>query len=178
MDIVSHALWGGVGFGRSSKKMFAAACAIGALPDAIPFTVPFAAHVWNGIVTGAVFSPPRPGSGYEGIPEYVFSLYGLTHSLLVFAVVFGIAFAVLRRPPWILGAWGLHIFTDIFTHSRDFFPTPVFWPLSDATFDGVSWGTPWIFIPNLALLAAAYAWWWYRTRIERGSHGTTIAEGR
>lgn len=167
MDIASHALWGGVGFGRSSKRTFALATLIGALPDAIPFTIPFIGFLWDAIVTGAVFSPPRPGSGYDGIPEYVFSLYSLTHSLIVFFAVFALAYVILRRPPWILGAWGLHILMDIFTHSREFFPTPVFWPLSDATFDGVSWGTPSIFIPNLVFLAGAYAWWWYRARAER-----------
>lgn len=164
MDVFSHALWGGVAFGRASKRDFALATAIGALPDLIPFTIPFAHHVWNGIVTGAIISPPRPGSGYEGIPDYVFTLYSVTHSLVIFSVVFVILSLMVRRPLWILGAWGLHICMDIFTHARAFFPTPLLWPISDVTVDGTSWGTPMIFYPNLALLMIAYGVWWWRAR--------------
>jgi hypothetical protein len=65
----------------------------------------------------------------------------------------------MRKPLWEFSAWGLHVLYDIPFHERRFFPTPFLWPVSSYTFDGISWGHPLVFIPNvtaLALLAAIF----------------------
>lgn len=103
----------------------------------------------------------------ESIPEFVYSLYNITHSFIIFAVVFAIVWAIFKRPIMEMLAWPLHILVDIPTHSYQFFPTPFLWPVSDIKIDGTPWGEPWIFFPNLALLGLAYGvWYWRRTKKE------------
>ena len=63
-----------------------------------------------------------------------------------------------------MGAWGLHLVMDIFTHSDAFFPTPFLWPLSNAHFDGLPWVNPLIYIPNVLLLAVLYAWFFLKRK--------------
>lgn len=75
------------------------------------------------------------------------------------------------RPWWALGAWGLHILTDIPTHRRAFFPTPFLWPFSNYTVDAISWANPWFFFANLVALAVVYVvlglYWIRRRRFAR-----------
>jgi hypothetical protein len=88
----------------------------------------------------------------------VHDLYNVTHSLIIFLLVFLVFWAFLKRPVWELGAWGLHVLVDVPTHSYAFFPTPMLWPLFGWRFDGWQWMTPAILIPNYVLLALCYAW--------------------
>lgn len=83
-------------------------------------------------------------------------LYQLTHSIVIFFIVFAIVYLVLRRPVWEMGAWLLHIFIDIPTHSYEFYPTPFLWPFSGVMVDGISWGVPWFMILNYSLLLLVY----------------------
>ena len=162
MDIVSHGLWGGIALGRASRRSFWTAFAIGTAPDLCSFGLVFA----SGVFTRGLdfFSGLGHPPDHSLIPAYVYSLYNATHSLTVFAAVFALVWIVRGRPFMELGAWGLHIAVDIFTHSEAFFPTPFLWPLSDAHVDGVPWSDPRIFFGNVALLAATYAWFWFRRR--------------
>jgi hypothetical protein len=84
----------------------------------------------------------------------------------VFGVVFGIVWWVQKKPMMELLAWPLHILVDMPTHSSEFFPTPFLWPLSDFTINGISWGTPWIFIPNVVLIIVLYLAWYVRSRMK------------
>lgn len=156
MDIISHGLWGGVAFGRKSKRNFWTAFAIGMLPDLIAFTGPFLTNLF-GITQGPHYSDGRPDGA--SIPAYVYQLYSFSHSLVIFAAVFAIAWIFFKKPQWVLGAWGLHILIDIPSHDASFFPTPFLWPLSDFHVNGINWGNPIIFFPNLALLVLAYSAW-------------------
>ena len=162
MDIVSHGLWGGIALGRSSRRSFWTAFAIGMAPDLFSFGLLFA----NGLLAhgldffNGLGHPPDPSL----IPPYVHRLYEATHSLVVFAIVFAFVWLVRGRPFMELGAWGLHVTMDIFTHSDAFFPTPFLWPLSDARVDGVPWNRPIIFVPNVLLLVALYAWFLLRKK--------------
>lgn len=156
MDIISHGLWGGVAFGRKNKRNFWTAFAIGMMPDLFSFGILFMSNLL-GITQGPQFSKGRPDAAM--IPNYVHGLYDATHSLIIFLVVFLVVWAVRKKPQWLLGAWGLHILVDIPSHSKEFFPTPFLWPVSDFTVNGIAWGNPIIFIPNLILLAAAYSAW-------------------
>lgn len=165
MDIFSHGLWGGVALGRKSKKSFWTAFAFGVFPDAFAFGLPFSHLLLSLFRGGRGEVVIQPGVGNANIPHYVFTLYDISHSLVIFTVAFLLVWAVRKRPkriPWEMLAWGLHIVMDIFTHSDKFFPTPFLWPLSDFHVNGISWGHPAIFIPNITLLLLAYGYWWYR----------------
>lgn len=163
MDILSHGLWGGIAFGRASRKAFWLAFACGVLPDLLAFGPHFAASLWES-ARGAAPAPIGPKYGYAGIPDYIFAVYDVTHSLVVFGAVFLLAWAMRRHPLWPLAAWGLHILMDIPTHSQRFFPTPFLWPLSDFTVDGMPWGQPLILVPDVVLLALLYLWYFARRR--------------
>ena len=52
--------------------------------------------------------------------------------------------------------WLLNIITDIPSHTAQFFPTPVFHPLSDWRYDGTRWSDPSIWFSNLAVLITVW----------------------
>ena len=165
MDVVSHGLWSYVGAramnlrsdGLRVRPFLAAA--FGILPDLIAFTP---LTIWSAV---QLVSGNAHLAGHRAAEEYIArnvpwlqtlttELYGASHSLLLWAVVFGLLLAFrLRWREWF--AWLLHILVDIPTHSRESYPTPALWPLSDWTFDGVTWRSAAILIPNFVLLAIA-----------------------
>ncbi len=152
MDILSHGLWGGLAFGRKHKKSFWLAFFFGVAPDLFSFGIFFIDRL-----VGHGFTLGRPDPSI--IPEYVYHAYNVTHSLVIFTLAFLVAWFILKRPLLEMGAWAFHIVMDIFTHSDAFFPTPFLWPLSDFHVNGHSWGSPWIFFPNVALLAILYLYY-------------------
>jgi len=158
MDIISHGLYGGVAFGRTSKISYWKAFFFGIMPDLFSFGLLFAFSIL-GIASGPDFNagPPDPAS----IPQYVHSLYNVTHSLIVAGVVIGIVWFIRKKPLVEMFAWPLHMLVDIPTHSNEFFPTPFLWLVSDFHVDGVSWSNPYIFIPNILLLIALYTWFYF-----------------
>lgn len=161
MDILSHGLWGGVAFGRKNRRNFFTAFFFGLAPDLFSFGIFMTASLF-GISDHPelLAGPPDPSL----IPGYVYQLYNVTHSLIIFASVFVIASIWTRKPYWIMGGWGLHIMFDIFTHSEEFFPTPFLYPVSAYYFNGHNWGNPEIFIPNVLALVAVYAYWRYAVK--------------
>jgi hypothetical protein len=78
-----------------------------------------------------------------------------------------VVWLVRKKPLLEMGAWVLHICMDIPTHGTAFFPTPFLWPVSDLHVDGVPWSRPYIFFPNVALLAVLYAWYFFKRRRAR-----------
>src|SRR6266568_98541 len=142
MDIISHGLWGGVTVGRKSRRSFWTAFCFGVAPDLFAFGPMFANRMFiHGLdFLNKLGKPPDASS----IPAYVHGVYNVTHSLVVFAVAFAVVWLIRRKPLLEMGAWALHICMDIFTHSTAFFPTPF------------------IFIPNVVLLAVLYAWFLYK----------------
>ena len=162
MDIISHGLYGGATVGRKSKKSFWLAFFFGIAPDLFSFGI-FTAAMVLGLVSGPDWhsgGPPDPSL----VPQYVHSLYNVTHSFITFGLAFGLVWIYRKKPLMEMCGWGLHILVDIFTHSEKFFPTPFLWPISDFHVNGHSWGTPEIFIPNVILLAVIYGYWWYQKR--------------
>ncbi|MEK7520096.1 MAG: hypothetical protein AAB581_02530 [Patescibacteria group bacterium] len=168
MDIFSHGLWAGAGALALKKKIGLkinpwVAGWWGLFPDLFAFTIP-TLWILSGVLTGTLdrnaFPDPHAAEPAppDGLPmlQLASMLYNWSHSLVIFALVFGIVWFVLRRPVWELGGWLLHILADIPTHSYQFFPTPVFWPLFTWKFDGFSWGTPWFLIPDYILLAVVF----------------------
>src|SRR3990172_5489627 len=140
MDVVAHGLWGGALFCARGRKRFTRALLLGMTPDFLSLGL---FHVsrpdWIvGRLLGEI-SGPLP---LALLPSYVFYAYNVTHSLIVWTALFFLFWRLCRRPPWLLGAWALHILCDIPTHGSDYFPTPFLWPLPTPFVDGVSWATP------------------------------------
>ena len=160
MDIFSHGLYGGVAVGRRNKRDYITAFLFGIGPDLLSFGIFFIISLFS---SGAVGKPDL-----ASIPQYVFNIYDFTHSLVVFLLFFSIA--------WFLGykhfaklslAWPLHILVDMPTHDSSFFPTHFLWPISNFSIDGISWGQPIIFIPNVIILFSLYLFWYLRRRKAR-----------
>ncbi|MBI2023875.1 hypothetical protein HYT00_00550 [Candidatus Giovannonibacteria bacterium] len=162
MDIISHGLWGSLVFGRSNKKSFWKAFLFGVAPDFIPFA-PFFILMIFGFAKYPGFSTEPPVAG--AIPDYVYFLYKITHSLVIFAVVFFGAWLIKRKFFWPMAAWGIHVLLDIPTHSYKFFPTPFLWPVANFEINGIPWADPIIFFPNVLILAILYYYFFvYRKR--------------
>jgi hypothetical protein len=172
MDVLSHGLWGGIAFGRKTRRDFWIAFACGVLPDLLAFGPHFAGSIWTSL-NGGTFQPTDPQHGYAAIPAYVFLVYRVTHSLVVFLAAFLIVWTLRRRPFWPMAAWGLHIAMDIPTHSLRFFPTPFLWPLSDFTVDGIPWSRPVILLPDILLLVLLYGGFFLLRRRRRKRAGMT-----
>jgi hypothetical protein len=166
MDTLSHGLYGGVAVGRRSWRDFTAAFLFGVAPDILAFGPLFIASIFGLHHMERVAGKPDLAS----IPDYVFVIYDMTHSLVVYVFIFAVLWALGR---WTLArlslGWPLHILVDIPTHDISFFPTPFLWPISNMHVDGVSWAVPWIFVPNIILLCVLYSLWYIRTRKNRAS---------
>ncbi|UCC78268.1 MAG: hypothetical protein JSW64_08240 [Candidatus Zixiibacteriota bacterium] len=158
MDFVSHALWGGVSFGRKNNKIFLLAAGISIVPDILTEGLFFVLYLLN------IGGMPGWEQGHPNINDYPMfarNLYNITHSLVIFAIVFGLFWLASSRPIWIVAAWGLHILIDIPTHSLALFPTPFLWPISDLKVDGIGWDNPIILAIDVILLIAVYSLWLY-----------------
>lgn len=164
MDVIAHGLWGGALFYPQGGKPLIAGALIGMVPDLLSFGVFHATHpVWfTERLLGNISGPPALAS----LPPYVFHAYNFTHSLVVWVVVFLSLWALLKKPPWLLAAWLLHIVCDIPTHVMSYFPTPFFWPLPTPYVDGVPWPTPWFMAVNYATLVTVYCWLFWHCRNE------------
>lgn len=162
MDIISHGLWGGVTVGRSSRKSYWIAFLFGMAPDLFAFAPTFIGRVF----TNGFASLSRVGQKPElsEIPEYVFQLYNISHSFVVFGAVFLVVWLLRGKPMWEMCAWALHIAIDLPTHSLSFFPTPFLWPISNVRVDGHPWSDPIIFVPNVVLLLVVYSVYFLRKR--------------
>jgi hypothetical protein len=54
---------------------------------------------------------------------------------------------------------------DVFTHSADFYPSPVLYPITQRGFDGIAWNTPWFVVVNYTALVAVGVWLWVRRKL-------------
>jgi len=149
MDTLSHTLWGGGLFGfRGHIKL---ALLFGAFPDLVSFGLWLPGHVFeNGIGNG----PPDLAL----LPGWLFVSYDVTHSLLVAGAAVALAALWRRDIAFAMLSWPFHILLDVPFHAAEFFPTKIFWPLSDWIFDGIHWMNPWVWYSNLAGLAVLYLW--------------------
>jgi len=174
MDIFAHGLWAGAAYKAVNKKAkkplnVRLAGFWGVFPDLFAFTLGFAWLFGNLIFGDMSFTDlPRPDSvepaPQDTLPIFRLTsmLYSISHSAIVFLIVFGVVFLIFRRPIWELGGWFIHILLDIPTHSYQFYPTPFLWPISGWKFDGFSWGTPWFLILNYSAIIIVY--WFLRRK--------------
>ena len=147
MDTFAHGLWTYAVFHR--KKYVWLAVLFGLLPDLLSFGILFAANLVNGDLA-------RGRPALETLPTWIFASYNMTHSIIVFGFVFLIICIITKKWFWPLAAWGLHIITDVPTHSNGFFPTPFLWPISSYRFDGISWATGWFMLLNYGALMIVF----------------------
>ena len=164
MDVVAHGLWGGALFYPQARKKFIAGAVIGMAPDLLSFGVFHVTHPgWIGMrLAGEISGPPALST----LPPYVFHAYNLTHSLIVWSVVFLLLWSIMKKPPWLLAAWLLHIVCDIPTHAASYFPTPFLWPFPTPFVDGLPWSTPWFLAANYAAMFLVYCWLFFYFRPE------------
>jgi hypothetical protein len=177
MDILAHALWAGAGVTLAqrrwpvSPRTAALTVALAVAPD-LPHALPILA--WSALGAGtsaAVADYANALPGLEpALPEAVqflsHHLHCIGHSAVIAGVITALAWAW-RRSLWIpLLGWWSHIVIDVVTHSLDYYPSPVLYPITRQGFDGVAWNAPWFMALNYAALAAIYAWlfWTRRTR--------------
>jgi hypothetical protein len=171
MDIFAHGLWAAAmasGLKRIPGVRIRSAWTAwwGVFPDLFAFTLPVTQELY--LRLAGVYSYEQ--AGHRGAPhhaEWVWQLYQISHSLVVFALVFGLAALVARRPAAELLGWLLHILIDIPSHSLLFFPTPFLWPVSSFQFDGVSWANRRFMLSNYSALALAYFALWRSGRKPR-----------
>ncbi|MHB1118089.1 MAG: hypothetical protein ACYCZ7_00970 [Minisyncoccota bacterium] len=175
MDIFAHGLWAaaaakGVNNAQAKRRINVwAAMLWGVFPDLFAFSIPFMWLIWSlifGDITLANFHGGRPPigepSGTDSLWAFQLSsaLYNVSHSLVIFFVVFFGVWAYFKQARLELVGWFLHIIADVPTHTYAFFPTPVFWPIFDWKFNGFSWGVPWFMLLNYSCLLLVLAFLW------------------
>ena len=144
MDTLSHALWGKGLFGYRKYRWYS--FLFGALPDLFSFGIYFIHSIF--FSSSPVMGRPTRSE----IPEWVYSLYDISHSLVIASIIIFIAYKISKEFAFPMLAWPAHIILDFFTHSIEFFPTPILWPISDFKFDGIPWSNPIIFFTNVLLI--------------------------
>jgi len=169
MDVIAHALWAGAGVMLAqrrwaiTRRTAAATVALAVAPD-VPHLLPILG--WSAFGAGtaatvkgyAIAVPGQEPAVPPGVEWLSHNLHCVTHS----AIVAGMAALLLwmgSRSLWIpLLGWWSHIVIDVFTHSADYYPSPVLWPFTRQGFDGVAWNTPVFMALNYLALAATYLW--------------------
>jgi hypothetical protein len=112
-----------------------AAFFFGMLPDLVSLGIHFAMDLFAG-----------NGMQWHGIPDFIFVLYDITHSLAGMAVCIGLLVWWKRSLGLPILAWPLHVLTDVPTHGGGRFMTPILWPFSEAGWAGWNWWEhPWMF---------------------------------
>ena len=183
MDVLAHALWSAWPFRlanlkrkRTGKKGFNLwfAAFWGVFPDFFAFTIPILWIIF-GLLTGSFSfaNIPTPDS-MEPIANHHWAfqlanvMYSVSHSLIIFALIFLSISLIFRKPLWVMLTWLMHIIVDIPSHSYKFYPTPIFWPFSDWKFDGISWTNGWFMIINYSMILIAYAAIFYYEKKSQG----------
>ena len=145
MDTVSHAIWGKGLFGY--RKYRAYSILFGALPDLSSFGLYFLYNLTFNFSNFKFGKPP-----IETIPEWVILFYNFSHSLVISITIISFVYIFSKDFCFPMLAWPFHIFLDFFTHSIDYFPTPIFWPISDYRFNGIPWSNSYILFFNFLFL--------------------------
>lgn len=169
MDVLAHSLWAGAGVLLARRRWTvtprtaAATVALAVAPD-IPHLLPILG--WSVFGAGnaatvkgyAIAVPGQEPAVPPGVEWLSHNLHCVTHSAIVTAVTTLLLWIWLRSL-WVpLLGWWSHVVIDVFTHSVDYYPSPVLWPITRQGFDGVAWNTPLFMVLNYLALAATYLW--------------------
>ena len=169
MDVVAHALWAGAAAtwvarrdARVGRRTIAATVALAVLPDLLPIAPALVVSLGDTAplqflyahISAVPQSEPQMPAWAAGLAHH---LHCVLHSVIVAAVVSAIAWWRIPAARLPLMGWWLHILLDIPTHSGDYYPVPIFYPLTYWGFDGVAWTAPWMLALNYLALLAVYA---------------------
>ena len=157
MDTFSHTFWGLGLFGNRGFPWLAAF--FGAFPDLVSFGILFIKR----IITGEFHFGAPP---LDTIPQWVFIIYNYSHSFVIAFLIIGIVFTFHKSWAFVMLGWPFHIVLDFPFHTKAYFPTKLFWPLSSMTIDGIPWTHPAVWFPNLAGIIILFFWRW---RVKRGA---------
>ena len=165
MDTLAHALWAGLGLVAARRhvpiapRVALAAVGLAVLPD-LAHLLPLLAG-GGGWRTLADYIGATPGAEPALAPRVAMLSHHL-HCIGHSAVIAGaVTLAAWRwRRAWMipLAGWWSHIVIDVFTHSADFYPSPVLYPLTMRGFHGVAWNEPWFMALNYVALGACAIW--------------------
>jgi hypothetical protein len=178
MDILAHALWVGAGITAIhqrrpvARRTAATTVALAVLPD-LGHMLPILA--WGVLGDGSLVQLWRYAFALPGqepvmppmVAEMAHHLHCTLHSAIVAGLVTLLAWLALRRLWLPLVGWWSHIVIDIFTHSANFYPAPVLYPITQRGFDGIAWNTPWFMVLNYLALAGTGVWLWLQLRKKR-----------
>ena len=142
MDTLSHALWGKGLFGYRKYRWFS--FLFGVIPDLLSFGLYF---LFNLLINPSPMKFGKPE--LSEIPEWVFMLYDFSHSLIIATLFILIVYKINKDFCFPMLAWPFHIVLDFFTHSVQYFPTPILWPISDYRFDGIPWSNKYVILVNV-----------------------------
>ncbi len=159
MDVLSHALWTNLAFAEAPIPVRVTAIALSVLPDLIPFTPMAVKNFVARRRDSAKRNHPRPRPEEMRFSQWAYRAYDVTHSLIVFSLMFGGVWFWMQSVPWAMLGWLGHILVDIPTHTRAFFGTPILWPISNYKFDGISWGERWFMRLNYGGIIVMYAYY-------------------
>jgi hypothetical protein len=173
MDIFAHGLWAGIGVAAAAQRWPIPRCTAVAIvvlamaPDLAQLLPLIIAAVITdgGWATLAAYASALPGTE-PALPPLVALLTHHLHCTLHSAVIAGavtLACWAWTRSLWLpLLGWWSHIVIDVFTHSKDFYPAPIFYPFTQWGFDGLAWNTPWFLVANHTVIALAIVWLLWR----------------
>ena len=172
MDIVAHGAWAAVGLAwvhqrwPVPRRIAITTVAMAVLPDLLHLA-PAAAWAllddgsWTALRDYAVALPGQEPVTTPLVASLTNHLHCVMHSAVVAAVASALAWRVWRGLRlWyvpLLGWWS-HIVIDVFSHSADFYPSPVLYPFTQRGFDGLAWNTPWFMALNYASLTLSAVW--------------------
>lgn len=103
------------------------------------------------------------GVPHQYLPLFIFFVYNITHSILIWACIWLFLKFVLQADlaALIFTSWGLHILVDIFTHnSKSTLVTRIFWPVSRWYFHGLNWSSYRFLLFEYSMFAILY-WIFY-----------------
>jgi hypothetical protein len=174
LEILAHGLWAGAAAvalaprQRPVRKVWWWTVVLGVMPDLghmLPVTgwavtTLSSADWWQYATALPGQEPPMP----ETVRLWAHHLHCALHSAVVAALVTTVVWWR-SSSFWLpLMGWWLHIVIDVFTHSAEFFPSPVFYPLTYWGFDGLAWNSPTFLFANYLGLAFVWGLLWRARR--------------
>jgi hypothetical protein len=171
MDIVAHGLWAAIGVAALRRHRAVSnadavtAVGLAAAPDLaqlLPLlgAALFSVEGWRVLWAYATALPgmePVLAPWAELLSHHA---HCVLHSAVVAAVVTALLWARTKALWLPLLGWWSHIVIDVFTHSAEFYPSPVLYPFTQRGFDGLAWNTPAFMAANYLALAVAATYLW------------------
>ena len=168
MDILAHGLWAGAAVmaiapqRKPRRAIWVWTVVLAVMPD-LGHMLPVTGWAMSTLSGGDWWQYAMAVPGLEpAMPEAVRLLAHHLHCVLHSAVVAAAVTALVWwrwRVLWLpLLGWWLHIVIDVFTHSADFFPSPIFYPFTYWGFDGWAWNQPAALVSNYVALGGVWLW--------------------